>query len=103
MKRSLPVLTEADSRAGDVRPVDRRHRPMYAIWELTLRCDLACRHCGSRAGRARRDELTSREALDLVIALRDLGVNEVTLIGGEAYLRSDWLDIVAAIHDLDMR
>ena len=41
-------------------------RPIYAVWEITLRCDLACRHCGSRAGRARPDELTTAEALDLV-------------------------------------
>ena len=41
-------------------------RPIYAVWEITLRCDLACRHCGSRAGRARPDELDTAECLDLV-------------------------------------
>ena len=24
--------------------------PAYVVWELTLKCDLACTHCGSRAG-----------------------------------------------------
>ena len=43
-----------------------RGRPIYAVWEITLRCDLACRHCGSRAGRARPDELDHRRGLDLV-------------------------------------
>jgi radical SAM protein with 4Fe4S-binding SPASM domain len=71
--------------------------PQYAVWEVTLRCDLACRHCSSRAGRARPDELTTAEALDVVAQLADLGVLEVTLIGGEAYLRDDWLEIVRAI------
>jgi radical SAM protein with 4Fe4S-binding SPASM domain len=79
------------------RPEDARHRPIIAVWELTLRCDLACRHCGSRAGRARPDELSTAECLDLVEQLADLGVHEVTLIGGEAYLRDDWLEIVRAI------
>jgi len=69
--------------------VPRRYRPIYAVWELTLACDRASRHCGTRAGRARPDELTTREALDLVDKLADLGTKELTLIGGEAYLRDD--------------
>jgi MoaA/NifB/PqqE/SkfB family radical SAM enzyme len=67
------------------------------VWEVTLRCDLACTHCSSRAGRPRADELSTREALDLVDQLAELGVLEVTLIGGEVYLRDDWTDIVRAI------
>ena len=80
----------------EVRPVDAV-RPRYAVWEITLRCDLACRHCGSRAGHARPDELTTAQALDLADQIADLGVQDVTLIGGEAYLRDDWLDIAARL------
>jgi radical SAM protein with 4Fe4S-binding SPASM domain len=85
-----------------VRRIDRV-RPIYAVWELTLRCDLACQHCGSRAGHARSDELSTKECLDLVAQLAALGIKEVTLIGGEAYLRSDWLDVIRAIrqHGMD--
>jgi radical SAM protein with 4Fe4S-binding SPASM domain len=87
----------------EARAIDRVTRPFYAVWEVTLRCDLSCRHCSSRAGRARDDELTTREALDLVGALADLGVEEVTLIGGEAYLRDDWLEIIGAIRGRGLR
>lgn len=82
--------------ADAVRPVDEACSPTYAVWEVTLACDLACRHCGSRAGKARPDELTHDEAIRLANEMTDLGVREVTLIGGEAYLREDWLDIVRA-------
>jgi len=75
---------------------------VYAVWELTLRCDLSCRHCGSRAGRARPHELSTAQALDLVRELAALGVREVTVIGGEAYLRDDWLVILASIRDAGM-
>jgi hypothetical protein len=101
--RSLPIAPQAPpSRrhlaiAGDARDIDRAWRPVYAVWEVTLACDLARRHCGSRAGKVRPDELTTAEALDLVTQMADLGVKEVTLIGGEAYLRDDWLDIVRAV------
>jgi radical SAM protein with 4Fe4S-binding SPASM domain len=82
--------------------VDRSWQPVYAVWEITLACDLSCRHCGSRAGRERPDELDTAEALDLVRQMADLGVREVTLIGGEAYLRDDWLEIAQAITRLGM-
>ena len=75
---------------------------MLAVWEVTLQCDLACRHCGSRAGRERPGELNTAEALDLVHQVAELGVREVTLIGGEAYLRDDWLELVAAIRAAGM-
>src|SRR5689334_18939050 len=75
----------------------RSFRPVYVVWELTLACDLKCGHCGSRAGRRRQGELTTEECLDLVRQLARLGAREITLIGGEAYLRSDWIDIIAEI------
>lgn len=77
--------------------------PVSVVWEITLACDLACAHCGSRAGRRRRDELDTEEALDLVGQIAELGARDVGLIGGEAYLRKDWLRIVAAIRAAGMR
>ncbi len=75
----------------------------YVVWEITLACDLGCRHCGSRAGKARESELSTDECLDVVRQLEELGVREVTLIGGEAYLREDWDVIAKAIADRGMR
>ncbi|MBL7494440.1 radical SAM protein [Frankia sp. AgB1.9] len=72
-------------------------RRTYAVWELTLACNLACGHCGSRAGSPRDAELTTAQALDVVAQLDQAGIDEVTLIGGEAFLRRDWLTIAAAI------
>lgn len=76
--------------------------PVSIVWEITLACDLACSHCGSRAGRRRRDELSTAEALDLVAQMAELGTRDVGLIGGEAYLRKDWLEIVAAVRAAGM-
>ena len=79
------------------------HRTSYAVWEITLKCNLACSHCGSRAGHARSQELSTEEALDLVQQMAEVGIKEVTLIGGEAFLRPDWLEIAAAINQAGMR
>jgi hypothetical protein len=77
-------------------------RTAYAVWEITLKCNLACTHCGSRVGDAREGELSTDEALDLVRQLADAGITEVSLIGGEAFLRPDWLVIARAIADAGM-
>ncbi len=79
-----------------------RRVPVSVVWEITLACDLACQHCGSRAGRRRRDELSTAEALDLVDQIAELGARSVGLIGGEAYLRKDWLQIIAAVRAAGM-
>jgi radical SAM protein with 4Fe4S-binding SPASM domain len=106
--RQLPIAPEAAPTlrrlplAAEARPVDERWRPIYCVWEITLRCDLACRHCGSRAGHARSDELSTEQCLDLVRQMAELGVKEVTLIGGEAYLRDDWTEIVREIKKYGM-
>jgi Y-X(10)_GDL-associated radical SAM protein len=76
--------------------------PVHVVWEITLACDLKCLHCGSRAGHKRAGELTTSECLEVVDALARLGTREVTLIGGEAYLRKDWTEIVKAIRSHGM-
>ena len=94
MQRPLRRVTEADVRNA---------RPVHVVWELTLACNLKCVHCGSRAGTRRPGELTTEECLDLVAELAELGTREVTLIGGEAFLRRDWLQIIRAISRAGMR
>jgi MoaA/NifB/PqqE/SkfB family radical SAM enzyme len=94
-RRNLPL-------ADQVRDLDVAARPILAVWEITLACDLACGHCGSRAGKARPDELNTAEALALVDQLAELGVIEVVLIGGESYLRPDWLEIIGRIAERGM-
>ena len=72
----------------------KRATPVHVVWELTLACNLSCLHCGSRAGKRRPGELTTAEALSVVDQLARLGTRELSLIGGEAYLRPDWIEII---------
>ena len=37
-------------RAASPNDPEERSHPAFAVWELTLRCDQACKHCGSDAG-----------------------------------------------------
>jgi radical SAM protein with 4Fe4S-binding SPASM domain len=82
-----------------LRPTDLdAPRPIYVVWETTLRCDHACAHCGSRAGDPRQAELTTAELLAIADTLVGMGTREVTLIGGEAYLRGDCNQLIAHLH-----
>ena len=73
------------------------------VWELTLRCCFRCAYCGSRAGEARENELTTAECLDVAGQLADLGCRRVNLLGGEVFLRPDWRGIAAALKGLGMK
>jgi MoaA/NifB/PqqE/SkfB family radical SAM enzyme len=100
MTTSITSIDSRDRRRLNV--LASAPHPAYVVWELTLRCDHACKHCGSRAGVARDNELTTDEALRVVDELATLGAREVALIGGEAYLHPGFLDIVRALRDRGM-
>src|SRR5690606_8275071 len=104
VRRRLPVvdLPPADSRRLRDQVPGQVPVPRLAVWELTLACDQKCIHCGSRAGPARPGELTTEECLDLARQLRELGVGEVTVVGGEAYLRNDFILVIRAIREAGM-
>jgi Y-X(10)_GDL-associated radical SAM protein len=108
---SVPVTLSRRPATGDRRPRPSRFNhdddylhlvPVHVVWEITLACNLKCLHCGSRAGRRRPDELSTEECLDVVEQLARLGTREVSLIGGEAYLRPDWTEIVRAVRSHGM-
>lgn len=79
------------------------YRLETAVWEITLRCNMACLHCGSQADAiARNSELTTAEALDLIEQLAELGCRKVTFSGGEPFLREDWAILAQRVKLLGM-
>src|SRR5262245_17689994 len=97
-------MSNAQELARTVLPVDlEAPRPLFVVWELTMKCDQPCDHCGSRAGHARASELDTAEVLEVGRALGRLGAREIALIGGEAYLRPDLYEIVEALAALGVR
>lgn len=64
--------------------------PRFVVWELTLACNMRCKHCGSSAGRARSDELTLDEMYRVCDELGELECERVTLLGGEPLIHPHW-------------
>ncbi|MFX0203626.1 MAG: radical SAM/SPASM domain-containing protein [Candidatus Hodarchaeota archaeon] len=77
--------------------------PFIMGWELTLSCNLRCRHCGSSASQPRANELTLEESLTICDQFPALLVQEVNFTGGEPLLRSDWQRISAYLRELGIR
>ncbi len=73
----------------------REHPLRYLFWEATLRCNLACRHCGSdcRRDNSTRDrelspEMMKRE-LATIASFHDPRRITLAIIGGEPLIRPD--------------
>jgi len=73
--------------------------PVNLTWEVTLACNLRCRHCLSSSAEPAANELTTAEALALVEDLHREGVFQINFGGGEPFMRPDFLQIIDACHE----
>lgn len=64
--------------------------PITAVWEITMGCNLRCMHCGSACAGPLPGELSTEEALEVCDSMGRLGMQWVTLSGGEPLTRKDW-------------
>ena len=75
--------------------VDFEQAPFLVIWETTQACDLACRHCRASA-QPNRDprELTTDEAKNLIVAVKEMGTPVFILSGGDPLKRPDLCELI---------
>ena len=52
-----------------------------AVWEITMGCNMRCKHCGSSCAEALPDELNTSEALEVCDQLKDLGITSIITNG----------------------
>ncbi len=80
-------------------PMRPRYDLLSCLWELTLRCNMNCLHCGSRAGAARKNELALDECMRVAGEIALLGCQELTFIGGEVFMYKGWEKIARHLAD----
>ncbi|HKU42105.1 MAG TPA: radical SAM protein [Polyangiales bacterium] len=66
--------------------------PLTAMLEISDRCNEVCVHCYQQQGQ--KGEMTTEQVCAVLDELAELGVLLLTISGGEATLRSDFLQIV---------
>lgn len=92
--RAAPEVWETETRLLHALRLVRR--PVAVQWIATAMCDLRCPHCYSGAGKRAEGELTTQEAIRLVVdELVALGRPTFVIAGGELLLRRDIAEIVA--------
>ncbi len=77
---------------------DRAPRNVY--WEMTLACDLACKHCRADAIPHRDPkELTTAEARAMIRNIKEMG-SMLILTGGDPMKRADLFELIGYARDL---
>ena len=79
------------------------YRLKSCVCEITLACCFSCAYCGSCGGKARDNELSTKECIDVARQLAELGCRRVSMIGGEVFMRPDWATIVKSFTDHNIR
>jgi radical SAM protein with 4Fe4S-binding SPASM domain len=74
------------------------YKPINAIWEITMGCNMRCKHCGSICKEQFPDELSTSDAKTVCKKLADAGTKYITLSGGEPTLRDDWHVIASELN-----
>lgn len=70
-----------------------RGRPLRAMIEISDRCNEVCVHCYQVQGQ--KGEMSTAEVKQVIDELAQMGILVLTISGGEATLRKDFLEIVA--------
>ncbi len=74
-----------------------------AHWSVTGRCNYRCKHCYMSAPDAKYGELPHDVIMRMVDELAECGVMNVSLTGGEALVRGDFMEIVDALLEREIR
>jgi len=92
--RGLVLVARSIAEFGLTVP-QRFSAPLFAVWNITNRCNLACKHCYQDSGRNKLDdELTLEEKLDLVDQMGRAHMPMLALSGGEPLLCEDLLAVL---------
>ena len=67
--------------------------PINVIWEITDRCNLACKHCFSATRQSAADQLDTDQVKRVIDLLVDQKIFHINFSGGEPLLREDLAEI----------
>lgn len=63
--------------------------PLRVFYDITYLCNLKCKHCFTRSGHKNQNELTYDEKMELINQCDLLGVNRISIAGGEPFACKD--------------
>lgn len=91
-RRAIVTIVKSFIYYGIRKPISI-YAPFLVVWDFTHKCNLNCRHCYSNSGLESKQELSTKEALDVVNQLADFGVTALAFSGGEPLSRKDFFEV----------
>ncbi len=91
-RRAVTNLTRSFTYMGIKKPISL-YAPFLIVWDFTHKCNLSCKHCYSNSGAVNEEELTTKEAIEVVDQLADAGVTALAFSGGEPLSRKDFFEV----------
>ena len=82
----------------DVGDVQVKDYPRTCVWEVTMGCNMRCKHCGSSCEFPLPGELNTLEAFDFIDMCSDIGMEWINLSGGEPLTRKDLPKLIEHIY-----
>lgn len=68
--------------------------PFFVTFEITKKCPLKCKHCYNDSGLIKRKELSTKQIIDVLYKLKNIGVQKIMLTGGEPTTNADFPKIL---------
>lgn len=95
-------IVEACDEGDSIEPIQTYRRAdnprIFSVhWAITGLCNLDCRHCFMEAPAGRYGELSTAEMMSVLDQFDEANVLDVSLTGGEPFLRKDLLEIIEAL------
>ncbi len=75
------------------------NKPMAAVFEVTYGCNLNCIHCYNPS-RNQVQNLNLDEIADAAEQMRQMGIMDITLTGGELLTRPDWYEVAMIFRNI---
>jgi len=74
--------------------------PEHVYFSLTNRCNLRCKMCEiSKNSTVEESELSTDKVKEIILQIRDIGINHIIFSGGEPLLRRDLVEIIRFAHE----
>lgn len=70
------------------------YKPVTCVWEITMGCNMRCKHCGSSCTTSLPGELTFKEAINFLNMAADMEMQWISISGGEPFMRKDLVEII---------
>jgi radical SAM protein with 4Fe4S-binding SPASM domain len=78
--------------------------PLFILpWRCTFSCDNNCIHCASAGKTIAKNELSTKQAFQLIDQIQEFGASWIGITGGESLLREDFFKIISYINKVGLK